>query len=65
MATNARGTSVIPIYFCQDGGKSRIDYLFIPTGMEGLIAHAHVLHRLGARLQAFQGPSPRDHLPLE
>eukprot|EP00959_Pyramimonas_sp_CCMP1952_P377863 7915419-Pyramimonas_sp.AAC.1 len=65
MATNARGQSVIPTYYGQDGGKSRIGYLFIPCGLEDSIAHSHVLRRLGARLQAYQGPSPRDHLPIE
>eukprot|EP00959_Pyramimonas_sp_CCMP1952_P199928 4181815-Pyramimonas_sp.AAC.1 len=65
MATNARGSSVIPTFYGQDGGKSRVDYLFIPCGMEDSLVHSHVLRRLGARLQAFQGPNPREHLPIE
>eukprot|EP00959_Pyramimonas_sp_CCMP1952_P278407 5820630-Pyramimonas_sp.AAC.1 len=65
MATNARWHSVTSTFYGQGGDKSRIDSLLIPCGLEDPIAHSHVLRRLGARLQAFQGPSPRNHLPIE
>eukprot|EP00959_Pyramimonas_sp_CCMP1952_P074138 1549360-Pyramimonas_sp.AAC.1 len=37
--------------------------MFLPVGMEEIV-QCSVLRCPGARLQAYAGPSPRDHLPI-
>eukprot|EP00959_Pyramimonas_sp_CCMP1952_P157561 3295025-Pyramimonas_sp.AAC.1 len=58
-----RTSTYVPTFY-HDTGSSRLDYMFLPRGMEAQVVKATVLRSMGAKLQAIRGPAPRDHLPF-
>ena len=63
VVANLQGEVAEPTYY-GDGGSSCIDMVFAPAGVLDRQLFSSVLPRLGAKLQAFKGPPPRDHLPV-
>ena len=63
MVTNMQGEVAHATYF-GNHGASCIDMCFAPLGLKNRQMKSSVLPRLGARLQAFRGAPPKDHVPV-
>eukprot|EP00959_Pyramimonas_sp_CCMP1952_P208532 4362280-Pyramimonas_sp.AAC.1 len=63
VAANTFGSEIESTFF-GNSGDLRIDYLFLPQAMHTEVVSCRAHHRLGAKMQAVRGMSPRDHVSV-